>query len=55
MCGIAGVISLNGEKVKNLEDKLRIMMRELHHRGPDQGGIYVNEKKNLAYLIIDWQ
>jgi asparagine synthase (glutamine-hydrolysing) len=48
MCGIAGIISLNGEKVKNLEDKVRKMMRELHHRGPDQEGIYVNEKKTFG-------
>ena len=43
MCGIAGIVNLNGRPVENR--RLRSMLRVIHHRGPDDGG----------YALIDRQ
>jgi asparagine synthase (glutamine-hydrolysing) len=42
MCGIAGYISFKGNKLIS-EDKLRVMVNTLHHRGPDETGSAINE------------
>lgn len=56
MCGICGKLSLDGASI----DKAFIqkMNQELHHRGPDDEGIYVDEhiglgQKRLAIIDID--
>lgn len=41
MCGIAGIISLDGRPIANLDAKLRAMSRLIAHRGPDGSGRYV--------------
>jgi asparagine synthase (glutamine-hydrolysing) len=48
MCGISGIISLNGEPVRNLDSRIESMTKALHHRGPDQSGIYISKKRNCA-------
>jgi len=48
MCGISGIISLNGNPISNLEDRIKSMTKALHHRGPDQSGIYISKKRNCA-------
>jgi asparagine synthase (glutamine-hydrolysing) len=55
MCGIAGILNL-----KDLEPpgraQLGAMIGQLHHRGPDGKGFYLNEKVGLAHArlsIID--
>ena len=48
MCGISGIYSLNGKVIENLENRIQLMTDMLHHRGPDQKGIYISEKKNFA-------
>ncbi len=48
MCGISGIISLDGSKITNLEKRIRLMMQLLYHRGPDQEGFYVSPKGNLG-------
>lgn len=48
MCGISGIISLNGNPISNLEDRIKSMTKALHHRGPDQSGIYISKKRNFA-------
>ncbi len=40
MCGIAGIISLNGTPVERLEHKLEVMGDLIAHRGPDDEGIW---------------
>ena len=48
MCGISGIISLNGKPINNLEEKIKLMTNLLHHRGPDQQGFIINDNKNFA-------
>ncbi len=48
MCGISGIISLNGKPINNLEEKIKLMTNLLHHRGPDQQGFFINDNKNFA-------
>lgn len=48
MCGISGIISLNSSPIKSLEKRLELMTQSLHHRGPDQSGIYYSQKKNFG-------
>ena len=54
MCGICGVIDLNG---RGIDEKALIDMREaLVHRGPDDAGLYVDEYAGLGHRrlsIID--
>ena len=45
MCGISGIFSLNGKAIDNLENRINLMNKVLHHRGPDQSGIYISERK----------
>ena len=41
MCGIAGIISLDGRSIKGLDHKLDAMSRLVAHRGPDGNGVVV--------------
>lgn len=55
MCGIAGILSLNGVPPPRM-DELRAMARALHHRGPDGQGARVFGAVGLAHArlsIID--
>jgi asparagine synthase (glutamine-hydrolysing) len=49
MCGIAGIVYLNGEKVE--ESRLRSMADSIKHRGPDGEGFWLNitEEVGLAH------
>ena len=49
MCGISGIISLDGSPIKSLEKRIEVMTDCLHHRGPDQSGIYLSSKKNFGF------
>lgn len=54
MCGIAGILNLNGEPVSAV--KLRGMMDVMAYRGPDDSGVYVDENLGLGHRrlsIID--
>lgn len=48
MCGISGIISLDGSPIQSLDKRIKVMTDCLHHRGPDQSGIYLSEKKNFG-------
>ncbi|MCW8996714.1 MAG: asparagine synthase (glutamine-hydrolyzing) [Psychromonas sp.] len=55
MCGIAGIFGLQ-ENSKLERHTLQEMLHMLHHRGPDDQGIYIDEKVGLAHArlsIID--
>ncbi len=54
MCGIFGILTL-GKKTDNLE-LITNMEKSLIHRGPDDGGIYIDESVILGHRrlsIID--
>jgi len=54
MCGIAGILNFNGERVEPV--RLVRMARQVKHRGPDDLGIYTNKLAGLAHTrlsIID--
>ena len=58
MCGIAGVVTLNGQPIDSLKIKLRTMSSLIAHRGPDGDGVWQsdNESVGLAHrrlAIID--
>jgi asparagine synthase (glutamine-hydrolysing) len=42
MCGIAGVVSLDGAPIPDLEARLAVMAARLAHRGPDGEGIWTD-------------
>ena len=48
MCGIAGIFSLNGQPVRDAENRIRRMTSLLKHRGPDSQGIYISPDQCLA-------
>ena len=48
MCGISGIISLNGKPINNLKSRIESMTKALHHRGPDQSGKKNKKKRNCA-------
>ena len=53
MCGIIGIIH---PQVKDKEHNLEIMLDTLHHRGPDDRGIYFFKQSGLGHTrlsIID--
>ena len=48
MCGIVGIYSLNGKAIPNLKIRLEKMMKLISYRGPDNEGIFTNEKGNFG-------
>ena len=56
MCGIAGSIALDGDLPPPGLDDLKAMAGALHHRGPDESGVYRSRRAGLAHArlaIID--
>ncbi len=54
MCGISGIINFNGEAAQ--ENQLRLMMRTMKHRGPDDEGVFIENNVGLGFVrlsIID--
>lgn len=41
MCGIAGILSLNGSPIDRIAHKLKVMNALIAHRGPDGQGVWV--------------
>jgi len=55
MCGIAGICHINGPNGVSL-DTIKSMIGVLCHRGPDEAGIYLDDRVGLGYArlsIID--
>jgi asparagine synthase (glutamine-hydrolysing) len=50
MCGIAGLISIDGAPVG--EAPLRAMMRAMKHRGPDDEGLLVENNLGLGFVRL---
>jgi asparagine synthase (glutamine-hydrolysing) len=45
MCGIAGIINFKSKSIDNA--KIECMIKQMHHRGPDSNGKYINS--NIAF------
>lgn len=50
MCGICGIINFNNEYV--VEEKVRIMMRAMKHRGPDDEGLFLDKNIGLGFVRL---
>ncbi len=48
MCGIAGIINFNNEPVS--EKEIKKGLNSIKHRGPDDNGFWLNNKKNVALI-----
>jgi asparagine synthase (glutamine-hydrolysing) len=56
MCGIAGIVSLSSAAAPPSREALMRMVGALAHRGPDERGLYRDERAGLAHArlsIID--
>jgi len=51
MCGIAGICNFNREEIVSSE-ALRIMIKAIKHRGPDDEGFYTNEGIGLGHCRL---
>ena len=54
MCGICGVLGYHGQKPDEIV--VRDMMRIMKHRGPDDEGVYIDDRVGLGFVrlsIID--
>ncbi len=47
MCGIAGIMSLDGKPIPNLRMRAKVIIENLKHRGPDGFGSWTNTRKNV--------
>ena len=48
MCGIAGIISLDGSKVCNGSIRVKKMLENMSYRGPDGAGVYVDDSEKVV-------
>ncbi len=49
MCGIAGVMALEGHRIPELEQRLRVMNRLQVHRGPDDEGTWTEAAGSVGF------
>src|SRR5699024_11317344 len=52
MCGITGLIGLNGEKITEISE-VRKMMNAIIHRGPDDSGMAAFRVESQASFLDD--
>lgn len=48
MCGIAGIVSIDGTPVRGLKRKLELMLKMIRHRGPDGEGIWTDQDNRVG-------
>ena len=49
MCGITGFVSYPGQENENKVDVIDKMTSKLLHRGPDDGGTWIDHSNNIAF------
>ena len=49
MCGITGIINLDGHSKEEASARIKNMTDTLHHRGPDAEGFYVDDNAALGH------
>lgn len=52
MCGIAGVVDVKGSRGPVSRELLRAMVRSINHRGPDEHGMYRDERAALGHARL---
>jgi asparagine synthase (glutamine-hydrolysing) len=50
MCGVSGIINFNGKQVE--EEQLKVMMKKIKHRGPDDEGTYIDKNVGLGFVRL---
>src|SRR5512139_4165953 len=48
MCGIAGIVSLDGRELTGGKEHVSRMIRMLEHRGPDDAGIWCSVENQVV-------
>ncbi|HTY58888.1 MAG TPA: asparagine synthase (glutamine-hydrolyzing) [Bacteroidota bacterium] len=54
MCGIAGIVSTNGRHPPPEIELLRSMVGAIRHRGPDEYGLYRDERAGLVHARLSF-
>ncbi len=49
MCGMCGAASLDGKPIADLERKLGAMNDLIAHRGPDDDGVWMHERRHVGF------
>src|ERR1051325_4624332 len=49
MCGIAGIIDLDGNPIPELTHKLAVMAELIAHRGPDGAGSWTAARQHIGF------
>ena len=49
MCGIAGIIHINGKPLPGLQPSLSVMNQLIQHRGPDDEGIWQHQDSSIGF------
>jgi len=49
MCGIAGILSLNSGRLRELDHSLRVMNDIQKHRGPDGQKLWYNKEETIGF------
>ena len=50
MCGISGIINFSQHKIK--EEDIKIMMKKMKHRGPDDEGLFIDNNVGLGFVRL---
>lgn len=50
MCGLCGIINFNNHPVD--ENRIRIMLSKIRHRGPDDEGIFINNNHGFGFVRL---
>lgn len=48
MCGISGILNLSAQPIAGVEQSLQVMNKLLQHRGPDDEGVWVDERQIMG-------
>ena len=50
MCGISGIVNFNNTLIE--ENQVHKMIETMHHRGPDDSGVFIDENVGLGFVRL---
>ncbi len=50
MCGIAGILGFHRQDLNGIETITKKMAKSIHHRGPDDNGIWIDSQNEIALV-----